>query len=312
MTNITEIGWSTVAISSLGETLRGTSVALVTPLNAGGRLDEPGLERLVNRVVAGGVRAVCPVGSTGEGQRLTLEQRVEVVDAVAKLLPPDVAMVPAGVDVNVDARVAELALLAGHGAAGVLVAPPGQYPLADDEVLRYYLSLADESPVPLVLYNFPAMTKSRIAPPVAGQLAEHDNVVAIKDSSRDLEYFQAVLYATSDATDFAVLTGTDTMLLASMHLGGHGAIAASANLVPRLGRDLYDAANDQQWDVARALQKRLFEIVVEVRRVGVPAGWKAALEVVGVCEGCPAQPESRLPPHVLGSLAERLSALNVD
>lgn len=300
-----------VAISSLGETLCGTSVALVTPLDALGRLDEPGLERLVDRVVAGGVRAVSPVGSTGEGQRLTLEQRIEVIDTVAKHLPTDVAMVPAGVEVNVDARVAELALLAGHGASGVLVAPPGQYALSDDEVLRHFVTLADESPVPLVLYNFPAMTRTRIEPDVVGRLAEHDKVVAIKDSSRDLEYFQAVLYATSETPDFAVLTGADTMLLASMHLGGHGAIAASANLVPRLGCDLSDAVKGQRWAAARTLQRRLFEIVTEVRRVGVPTGWKASLEIAGVCQGYPAQPAHRLPQQLHDSLSERLSALNV-
>lgn len=300
-----------MALSSIGEVLRGTSVALVTPLNDTGQLDHPGLDRLVERVVSGGVRAVFPVGSTGEGLRLTREHRIEVVDAVAKRLPPEVPMVPAGVETNVESRMAELAQLAEHGAAGALVAPPGQYPLADDEVLRYYQTLADASPLPLVLYNFPAMTRTPIAPEVVRQLAQHNNVVAIKDSSRDLEYFQAVLYATSELPQFAVLTGTDTMLLASMHLGGHGAIAASANLVPQLGCDLYQAVVDRRWDAARTLQRRLFEVVTEVRRGGVPVGWKAALEVVGVCSGQPAPPASRVAPELQHRLAERLSALGV-
>lgn len=299
-------------MADIGEVVRGISVALVTPLDEAGRLDEAGLDRLVDRVVSGGVRAVCPVGSTGEGQRLTLEQRIEVVDAVAKRLPSGVPMVPAAVEANVDARAAELALLAEHGAAGILVAPPGHYALGDEEVLRLYETLADASSLPLVLYNFPAMTRTRIAPDVVGRLAQHDKIIAIKDSSRDLEYFQEVLYATGDFTDFAVLTGSDSMLLASTHLGGQGAIAASANLVPGLGVDLHKAVTDERWDDARSLQRRLYEVVTACRDAGVPLAWKAALEVVGVCSGQPAMPASRLAPHVQGRLAERLSALGVE
>src|SRR5699024_7424986 len=104
----------------------------------------------------------------------------------------------------------------------------------------------------------------------------------IKDSSRDMEYLQAVVYATAGA-DFAVLTGSDTMLLASLQLGAVGTIAASANLVPEIGRAVYDAVRRGDLAAAATAQERLFTIV-QACRVGLPpAGWKAALAWAGVC-----------------------------
>jgi dihydrodipicolinate synthase/N-acetylneuraminate lyase len=122
----------------------------------------------------------------------------------------------------------------------------------------------------------------RIAPAVVAALAGHRQIVGIKDSRRDLEYTQAVLYASAGA-DFAVLTGSDTLLLATITLGGAGAVVGSANLVADPGTAVYDAALMGDLVTARPLQQRLFEVVSAVRAAGFPTGWKAALELAGIC-----------------------------
>lgn len=289
----------------------GVMVALVTPLDADGHLDEASLERVVERVVAGGVRGVCPTGSTGEGARLTAAQRLAVTRRVRALAPAGVPVLPGVPLTTLEEGVAELGEFEAAGADAALVAPPSYYPLSDEGARRLFTGLADRSPLPVVLYNIPMFTKVTIGVRVAADLAAHPRVVGIKDSSRDMEYQSELIAATRAAADFSVYTGSDTLLLASALLGARGAIAASANLVPGLGVALFEAVADGDLDRARQLQDRLFAVVKACRRGDFPAGWKAALEVVGVCSGRLADPAAGLPPAERDALAARLASLGV-
>ncbi len=288
----------------------GIMCALVTPTDESGQLDSEGLERLLERVVEGGVRAVCPTGSTGEGARLSREQRRQVVQQVRLRVPSEIGVIPAPDAQNAADALAELADFADLGADAALLRPPVYYPMTDEEVLRYYEAVAERTDIPLLLYNIPVLTKVKIAPAVARKLAQHPKIIGLKDSSHDLEYFQAVLYAIANS-DFHLLTGSDTLLLASLLLGGSGAIAASANLVPELGCALFDAATQEDWAKARALQKRLYEVISACRTGGFGVGWKAALELAGVCTGYPVPPALPLGREARAELAQRLRALDV-
>jgi 4-hydroxy-tetrahydrodipicolinate synthase len=287
----------------------GMLVALVTPLDARGELDRPGLERILDRAVAAGVSGVCPVGSTGEGPRLGRARRLAVVDAVVARVGDRVPVIPAPAVETLEGGMAELEELAARGASAALVAPPAYYPLSDADVLAFYERLADRSPLPLLLYNMPALTKISIAPGVVAALARHPRVAGIKDSSRDLEYLTAVRYATGDG--FAVLTGSDSMLLASMAVGADGAIAASANVAPELGCALYRHAAAGELEEARAAQRRVFELVRACRVGEFPAGWKAGVELAGLCEGHLAAPAGPLDGEARERLRGRLSELQL-
>lgn len=289
--------------------LHGLHVALATPVGPAGDLDTDGLDRLVARVIAGGVHAVCPVGSTGEGPRLTRVQRGAVTAAVRARVPDEHPVIPATSALTVADAIAEIEEHAAAGADAVLLAPPSYYPMSAGEVGAYYESVAAATALPLVLYNIPSMTKVALPPQIVGALAGHPWVFGIKDSSRDFEYLQSVLYA-SAGQEFAVLTGSDTMLLASLAVGAVGAIAASANLVPRLGRAVYDAALAGDTDAARSAQRELFD-VIQACRVGVtPAGWKAALSLAGVCDATTVPPAAPLDDSQLSALATRLKELH--
>jgi dihydrodipicolinate synthase/N-acetylneuraminate lyase len=188
-----------------------------------------------------------------------------------------------------------------------LVAAPFYYPLSDTGVLRTYETLADHSPLPLVLYNIPVYTKITIAPAVAGRLAAHPAVAGIKDSSRNMEYHLQLIYATADA-EFSVLTGSDTLLVASLTAGAAGTIAASANLVPELTSGVCRAVAAGQTAEALRLQQRLTRIVTACRRGYAPAGWKAALEIAGVCAARPVPPGTPLSADERAALAADLAA----
>jgi 4-hydroxy-tetrahydrodipicolinate synthase len=271
-----------------------------------GERDLEALDRLVEHVVSGGVAGISPCGSTGEGARLTARQRLDVtarvVDRAAGL--PVIAGVP--VSAVPDAE-AELRELHGLGARAALVAPPAYFPMAEAEVEAFYRHLADRSPIPIVLYNIPAFTRIPIQARTIGRLASHPNIVGLKDSSRDLEYLQAAIGAARKvaAEDFRIYTGTDTLLVASSLAGADGSIAASANLVPELGAQILKLVST---DLPRAveLQHRLAGIVASCRRGTPPAGWKAALSLLGLCTPAPVPPALPLPDDAIDQLRREL------
>jgi 4-hydroxy-tetrahydrodipicolinate synthase len=285
----------------------GVMVALATPVHADGKLDTGGLERLVSRVVSGGVDGISPLGSTGEGPRFTRAQRVEVTRRVRELAPPGMPVIPGLPLVTPAEGPAELTALAEAGATAALVAPPYYYPLSDDAVLAMYETLADHSPIPLVLYNIPVFTKISIAPAVVGRLAAHPAVTGIKDSSRDMDYQAKLIEATAGA-EFGVLTGADTLLILSLTLGAAGIIGASANLVPELTAGVYRAFTAGDLATARSLQQRLARVTGACRVGYPPAGWKAALQIAGVCGPDPVPPGTRLSADQHARLAEVLTA----
>ena len=285
----------------------GAMVALLTPLDADGRLDEHGLERLVERVVAGGIDGISPNGSTGEGARLGRQRRIAVATRVRKLAPDGMPVVSGVPLTTLDEGRAELDDLAELGATAALVAPPSYYPLPDESVLRMYEALAGDAPLPLLLYNIPIFTKVRLAPGVVARLATHPAIAGIKDSSRDMEYQQELIAATADA-EFAVLTGADSLLVASLAVGVAGSITAGANLVPELPVGIQRAFHAGDFRTATELQRRLARIVAACNAGEPPAGWKAALSVAGVCGPDLAAPAAALPATLRATLEIRLAA----
>ena len=289
----------------------GVLVALVTPLRNSGELDEAALDRLAEHVLRGGVTGICAVGSSGEGPRLGRVLRCRVVSALSARIGDAVPLIASPYGLSIAEVLDELEEFARAGVAAGLVSPPSYYPLQDDELVTFYRTVADASPIPILLYNIPAFTGAAIPAAVLKALAAHPRVHGLKDSSRNLEYFTAARLATEGAADFSLLTGTDTLLAASLSLGGDGAIAASANLVPELGCALYAAARGGSPAEAATLQRRLFRVVTTCRRGTFPAGWKAALEAQGLCSRALAPPAQTLTNEQSAALALELRALAV-
>jgi len=288
--------------------LRGAVVALATPVTAGA-LDRRSLDGLVTHCVEGGVVGISCCGSTGEGARLSRAERLEVAHAVVNLVPDTVMVVPGLPVTSLTDALAELVSLGDLGVTAALVAPPAYYPPDDTELVRLYSTLADASPVPLLLYNIPMFTAG-LPVPVVAALAAHSNIVGTKDSSRDLEYLQAVLAATR-GRDFTVFTGTDTLLVPSVLMGAHGAITAGGNVVPDLVAGVLAATTGGDLDRAWELQRRLTAVVDACRGGSFPAGWKAAVQLQGRCSGELVSPATRLSDELTDAMAARLRAAEV-
>jgi 4-hydroxy-tetrahydrodipicolinate synthase len=271
-------------------TLRGVLPALVTPLTEDGAVDEPGVVRLVEHVLAGGVNGLLPLGSTGETASLDEHARRTMLSAVVEAARGRVPVICGVAQTHLAAARAEVNAGAELGADAALVAPPFYYPIDQPTVLAFYRSLAGDSPIPLLLYNIPQFTKVVAEPMTVAALARDGTIKGIKDSSRDFEYFERVCGATRDLPGFRIFTGSDTMLFASLAMGGAGTICGAANVAPAWVVRIYDDFQRGDWAAAREHQDALVELVVRLRGGVFPAAIKAALELQGVTSAWPARP----------------------
>ena len=294
--------------------LEGVIVALLTPVDREGKVDHGALRQLVERLTSRGVAGVSPLGSTGEGYSLGLDQRLAVVDTVAESVTAGTPVIPGVFAHNHEQAVAEIAAYADHGGTAVLAAPPGYYPLRAAEQEGYFSRLADAAALPLVMYNIPVYTKVQIAPAVAAALAPHPRVAGLKDSGRDLGYAARLLdavRAAGAAADFSVLTGTDSMLVAYMLAGARGTICASANVVPERVLAVYDAVKAGKLDDALRLEATLRQVQDALAIGASPAAYKAAVAHSGVGEPWLVPPRLPLTEAETAELVERLTALDV-
>jgi 4-hydroxy-tetrahydrodipicolinate synthase len=286
--------------------LRGVLPALATPLTRDGAVDEPALDRLVEHVLAGGVHGLLPLGSTGEAASLDQASRRQVLATVVKAARDRVPVICGVVQSRLDDALADVTAAAELGAIAALVAPPYYYPIDQATVLNFYRRMAAGSRLPILVYNIPQNTKVVIEPATLATLAKEEAVAGIKDSSRDFDYFEHVSLALRDRPEFRIFTGSDTMLLAALAMGGSGTICAAANIAPRWVVNLFDTFERGDLAAARTHQDSLLELASAIRIGVFPAGIKAALNLQGICEPWPAAPVTPLDEAGVGRLRERL------
>jgi 4-hydroxy-tetrahydrodipicolinate synthase len=288
------------------EELTGVLPALVTPLHRDGSADESGIKRLVEHVISGGVHGLLTLGSTGEGAALGERTRWQVLERVIEAAAGRVPVICGVAQPHLEAARAEVAAAARLGATAALVAPPFYYPTDQATVRAFYRRLAADSKLPVLLYNIPQFTKVVAEPSTVADLATEGSIAGIKDSSRDFEYFENVRLATRSLEHFRMFTGSDTMLLASMAMGGAGTICGAANVAPAWVVRVFDDFRRGDWSSGRADQEALIELV-NVLRAGVfPASIKAALHLQGICEPWPAPPTAALEDAATARLRESL------
>jgi len=293
--------------------LEGVIVALLTPVDRVGRVDHGALRELVERLLSRGVTGISPLGSTGEGYSLDLNQRLAVTGTVAAAVPPGTAVIPGMFAHNQEQAVAEIAGYADQGGTAVLAAPPGYYPLTPAEQQGYFGRLADATALPLVIYNIPVFTKITIDPAAVAALAAHPQVAGLKDSGRDLDYANRLLDAVTaagSAAEFSLLTGTDSMIVSYLLAGGRGTICANANIVPETVRAAYDATRAGKLDEALRHEAAL-RAVQAALPAGSTAAYKAALAAAGIGERWLVPPRLPLTDADNDRLVERLTALGV-
>ncbi|AEH36734.1 dihydrodipicolinate synthase family protein [Halopiger xanaduensis] len=259
---------------TLQQELAGITCPVVTPFDDANQIDEDALETVLDDLVSGGIDAVFPNGTTGEFASLSPDERRRVLEFTVEQVGGDVPVVAGAGATSVAETLEYLEEAADLGADAAVVVPPyfhaANAPAGNE---RFFETVADESPLPLLLYNIPACTGGEIAVETVEAVAEHDNVVGLKDSSGDLEYFLAAMRATPD--EFLLLQGYDALLLPSLRMGADGGVNALSNAVPEAYSELYETAETER---GATLQDAIADLFEACGAYGFAPATKAALE----------------------------------
>jgi len=266
--------------------LRGVLAPVITTFYPQtGELDLASFAANIRSHLAAGLHGIVVSGSTGEATLLDSNERAAMVDAAREMVPSDKTLI---VGTGAESTRTSLELTrdaASRGADAVLVVAPHYYGTAmtTPALSKHYRRIADESPVPVVLYNIPKYMHFSLAPGLVSELSLHDNIVGIKDSSGDLSLLASYLNAESES--FAVLTGNAGTFLGALRAGAHGGILAVALFAAAMSLDVYEAALRGDDAAADAAQARLTPLGAKiVGEMGV-AGVKAAMDRVGLLGG---------------------------
>ncbi len=241
--------------------LRGIIPPMATPLASIDSLDLPGLERLIEHVLGGGVHGLFLLGTTGEGPALSYRLRRELIERVCAQVG---TRVPVLVGIIDSAYIESLQLAefsAKAGASAVVAATPFYFRYGQSDILRLIERMAKESPLPLYLYNQPELTKISFEPPTVARAAEIPNVAGIKDSGGQISYLKQVLSLLGKShPEFSVLVGPENLLAEALLLGAHGGVPGSANISPDLPVRLYQAFVDGKHKEMQELQTQLIAV----------------------------------------------------
>ncbi|HUT92150.1 MAG TPA: dihydrodipicolinate synthase family protein [Thermoguttaceae bacterium] len=302
--------------ASLPRPLRGIVPPMVTPLAERDALDVPGLERLVEHILAAGPAGLFILGTTGEGPSLSYRLRHELIDRVAEQVAGRVPLL-VGITDTASVEAVEVAdYAADAGAQAVVLAPPPYFRVGQDDLVEYVRHMAAELPLPVFLYNMPSCTKLAFEPETVRRLMEVPNVVGLKDSSGDMIYFHRIRELVAERPDFSLLLGPEELLAEAVLLGAHGGVSGGANLCPQLYVDLYRAAAAGQVDRAAGLHAKVIRISESIYTVdphgsGVIKGLKCALSCLGICSDLPAEPLQPFADAQRKLIVERLEELRL-
>ena len=267
------------------EKLRGILLPFPTPFTSAGEFDAGALRENIARWHETGVRGYVALGSTGERVHLDEREYVAVIETARAAVPASHLLVAGAGQQSVRHSIAEVERAANAGADAVLVITPHFYrpAMTQAALVDYYLAVADAAPVPVILYSMPELTAVALAPETIAQLAAHEQIVGVKDSSGDIVNFAETLRLAR--ADFAVLTGNGPLCYAALSAGATGAILAAACVVPQLACELFRATTGGAHARALMLQRAFTPLARAVTaRYGI-GGLKYALDLAGYAGG---------------------------
>ncbi len=270
--------------------LDGIFPPVTTPFDAEGRIEWEFFKRNLQQYNSFDLAGYVVLGSNGESAYLSLDEKFKLLETAREVIPKSRALIAGASFEGTQMCIDFLKKAATLGVDAALVGVPHYFKsrMTDDVISDHYARVADESPVPVLLYNAPQFTGIHISAAVVARLSNNSRIVGIKDSAGDLGYDQEILHLVSNE-NFRILIGSASVLLPGFILGMRGAIVAIANVLPDLSLKIYkNYASD--WQAALAIQRRLFSPArIITTRFGVP-GLKYAMDLMGFHGGLPRAP----------------------
>lgn len=267
--------------------IQGCATALVTPFKQKGELDEEGLRELVSLQEKAGIDYIVPCGTTGESATMTHKEHLRVIEIVLDQVKR--AQVIAGAGSNSTHEAIQLTKGAKDmGAKAILSISPYYNKPTQKGIVKHYETIADAADIPIIVYNVPSRTGSNILPGTVLKLAEHANIVGVKEASGSIGQIMAILAKAPKG--FSVMSGDDSMTFPLMSLGGNGVISVASNVAPKEVCAMVHSALDGDWIAARKQHFHLLDLFNNLFVETNPIPVKTALRLMGRPAG-----EFRLP-----------------
>jgi 4-hydroxy-tetrahydrodipicolinate synthase len=270
--------------------LRGTGVALITPFTPAPdhAVDYPALRRLLDFNIEGGVEYLVINGTTAESPTTTTEEKAEILRVVKEHVAGRVPLVY-GIGGNDTAGLETLLrTTALDGIDAILSASPAYNKPSQQGITQHYLRLADLSPLPIILYNVPGRTSSNVTAETTLRLAQHPNIIGIKEASGNLEQCMAI--AARRPQGFLLISGDDMLTTPMISFGAEGVISVLGNAFPKRMSDMTRLALAGDYQAATKLLFEFLPLNPLMYEESNPVGVKAVLEALGLCS-----PAARLP-----------------
>jgi 4-hydroxy-tetrahydrodipicolinate synthase len=270
----------------------GSMVALVTPFKDGS-VDWESLEALVDFHLQNGTHGIVPCGTTGESATLSHKEHDDVIRAVINSVKKRIPVIAGTGSNSTDEAVRLTREAEKSGADGALMISPYYNRPTQEGIYQHYRKVASEVGIPIIVYNIPGRTGSKIEPETLARLAEIKNVAGVKEATGSVD--QAIDVIRLCGERLAVYSGEDSLIFSLMALGGKGVISTVANIAPRECAALTDACMSGNWEEGRSVQFKLMPLIRSVFLETNPIPVKTALSLMGKCTA-----DLRLPLTQLG------------
>ncbi|MBE6487574.1 MAG: 4-hydroxy-tetrahydrodipicolinate synthase [Methanosphaera stadtmanae] len=267
--------------------LNGTHVAMITPFDKDGKIDEEKYRELIDFLIENNVDGILAAGTTGESATITHEEQQEIIDIMVDQANGRVTTI-AGAGSNATAEAQNLVEYAQNsGADAALVITPYYNKPQQSGLCDHFKLLNDNHDIPIIAYNVPSRTGVDLTVDSIVEVAKLDNVVAIKEANPDLNKLASLFnqLKKNDVEDFTVLSGNDSLTLPMIAQGAKGVISVAANVMPNEMSQMVNAALDGNLEKSRELSDYLFDLMDVLFIEASPAPTKRALKLMGMDVG---------------------------
>jgi 4-hydroxy-tetrahydrodipicolinate synthase len=257
------------------QALKGSLVALVTPMIPNGDVDYVALENLIDWHIEKGTDGIVSVGTTGESATVNIKEHLEVISHTVKYVNSRIPVI-AGTGANSTSEAIELTMESKQmGADFSLLVTPYYNKPNQNGLIQHYTKIANEVDLPQILYNVPSRTACDLKPSSVRILSEHKNIVGIKEAVGDPKRIDDLIQISSNNEDFLLYSGDDPSFLSMLKKGGDGVISVAANVVPEYISDICSSAFEEKFDIAEELDNKLSTLyeLLFIESNPIPVKW---------------------------------------
>ena len=257
------------------QALKGSLVALVTPMIPNGDVDYVALENLIDWHIEKGTNGIVSVGTTGESATVNIKEHLEVISHTVKYVNSRIPVI-AGTGANSTSEAIELTMESKQiGADFSLLVTPYYNKPNQNGLIQHYTKVANEVDLPQILYNVPSRTACDLKPSSVKILSEHKNIIGIKEAVGDPKRIDDLIQISSNNEDFLLYSGDDPSFLSMLKKGGDGVISVAANVVPEYISDICSSAFEEKFDIAEELDNKLSTLyeLLFIESNPIPVKW---------------------------------------